>query len=521
MLQNLLNRLRNMLHSSEPIQQELVGIDVSHNYVRAIQLTKKNNQWSITKLASKTIQDIGDDPASKEREVIKLLKNIKLEQKFETNNAAVSIPVSSAIVQVLQIPYLEETELNAAVSNGSLWENSINLPGELSEYSIFWQVIKKTPEKNQMSLLFVASRIDEIEKHCDLIRSAGFEPLIVDVRCFALRNVLKTYSDIETPPLSIFLEISADENYAVFIYDNLPFIYDIFVSEEDKAALKQGGKLLTEELFNRIGSQLRTAVASFLKQSSVPGIEKIDFVSSLPNFDLILKGLKKEVVEFKLEGLNPLTHVRIPPQLEERVKTEKNISSLAVSTGLATRQLDIFGYFKFITAVSNINLLPNRQEVMEKQKQKAETSNVIKKAYWSSIGVTSFLSIIYLILLNMAPSANTINALQEKANTLEAQYSIDNTNYEALKYSAETLSRVNTKIIDISFLQALPKGAFIIELNQKKKDLSEISLKSTNPGLASSLIAEMAPRFKNVKLNGVEGSANDGFQISKITYKID
>ena len=121
----------------------------------------------------------------------------------------------------------------------------------------------------------------------------------------------------------------------------------------------------------------------------------------------------------------------------------------------------------------------------------------------------------------MAPSANTINALQEKANTLEAQYSIDNTNYEALKYSAETLSRVNTKIIDISFLQALPKGAFIIELNQKKKDLSEISLKSTNPGLASSLIAEMAPRFKNVKLNGVEGSANDGFQISKITYKID
>ena len=90
MLQNLLNRLRNMLHSSEPIQQELVGIDVSHNYVRAIQLTKKNNQWSITKLASKTIQDIGDDPASKEntfvqdgkRQVVATIKSL-LKHKAE------------------------------------------------------------------------------------------------------------------------------------------------------------------------------------------------------------------------------------------------------------------------------------------------------------------------------------------------------------------------------------------------------------------------------------------------------
>ena len=237
MIQNILNRLRNILHSSVPIQQELIGIDVSHNYVRVIQLSKKNNVWSIIKLASKSIQDIDDNPLEKEKEIVKLLKAIRLEQNFETNNAAVSIPVSSAIVQVLQIPFLEEVELNAAITNGSLWESSISLPGDLSEYSIFWQVIKKAPEKNQMSLLFVASRIDEIERHCNLIRSAGFDPLIVDVRCFALRNILRTYSNKEPPLLSSFLEISGNENYAVFINDGLPFIYDIFVSEEDKEGI--------------------------------------------------------------------------------------------------------------------------------------------------------------------------------------------------------------------------------------------------------------------------------------------
>jgi type IV pilus assembly protein PilN len=521
MIQNILNRLRNILHSSVPIQQELIGIDVSHNYVRVIQLSKKNNVWSIIKLASKSIQDIDDNPLEKEKEIVKLLKAIRLEQNFETNNAAVSIPVSSAIVQVLQIPFLEEVELNAAITNGSLWESSISLPGDLSEYSIFWQVIKKAPEKNQMSLLFVASRIDEIERHCNLIRSAGFDPLIVDVRCFALRNILRTYSNKEPPLLSSFLEISGNENYAVFINDGLPFIYDIFVSEEDKEALRQGGKSLTNEVFNRIGSQLRTAVASFLKQSSIPGIEKIDFVSSLPNFDLLYKGLKKEILEFKIENLNPLSQIRIPAHLQERINTEKNISSLAVSAGLATRQLDIFGYFKFITAVSNINLLPNRQEIIEKEKKKIEASAAIIKTSWVSMALASILALAYAILLSMAPSTSTINVLREKADALEAEYKKDNINYEALKYGVDSLTRINKKLIDISFLQALPRGAFIIELNQKKKDLSEISLKSTNPGLASSLILEMSSRFKNVKLNGVEGSANDGFQISKITYRID
>ena len=87
---------------------------------------------------------------------------------------------------------------------------------------------------------------------------------------------------------------------------------------------------------------------SFIKQSGAPGIEEIDFVSSLPNFDSILEGLKKEVLEFKIQGLSPFNQVRIPSQLEERIKSEKNITSLAVATGLATRQLDIFGYFKFL-----------------------------------------------------------------------------------------------------------------------------------------------------------------------------
>jgi Tfp pilus assembly PilM family ATPase len=133
--------------NKEQVQQDILGIDISHSYVRIIQLIKKKKQWSLLKVASKSLDETYESFEKKQEAIISLLKNIKLEQKFNTDNAAISLPVNSAIVQVLQIPFLGEEELNAAVANGSLWENSINLPGETSEYSIFWQTIKKDAEK--------------------------------------------------------------------------------------------------------------------------------------------------------------------------------------------------------------------------------------------------------------------------------------------------------------------------------------------------------------------------------------
>ena len=38
--------------------------------------------------------------------------------------------------------------------------------------------------------------------------------------------------------------------------------------------------------------------------------------------------------------------------------------------GLAFRKLDVFGYYKFVTAVKNINLLPNRDSMMKQKKLK-------------------------------------------------------------------------------------------------------------------------------------------------------
>lgn len=519
MLKFLLDKLRLSLHSSDPIEQEIVGIDLSHDYVRVVQLTKKEKLWTLSKIASKTLASTVSNEG-KEQEIVRLLKTIRLEQKFTTENAAISLPISSAIVQVIQIPYLEDAELTVAVENGSLWESSINLPGELSEYSIFWQVVKRSAEKNQLSILFVASRIDEIEKICDLVRKAGFDPLIVDVRCFALRNILKIYSDVESSELSVFLEISGHENYIVFIYDDLPFIYDIFVTENDALALVSGGQALSSEVYKRIASQIRTAVTSFINQSGAPGIEKISLVSSLSNFDLISEGLKKEIVEYRIQALNPLSHLNIPLQVKSRIESEKNASSLTVALGLATRRLDIFGYFKFVKAVANINLLPNREEIIKKEQAKSETKGQLNKLASVSSILALVVLLIYTYLVTSFPSQSEIDVLQANINTLQTDLNELKTQNDKYDHWITGVAKLNDKVLDITYLSEIPSGVYVIDLNQQRKDLSILTVKSNDQSLVSNVMLLLSKKYKNVKLMAVESNPEDFYQISKISYQV-
>ena len=68
---------------------------------------------------------------------------------------------------------------------------------------------------------------------------------------------------------------------AICMHDSLPFIYDIYVSDADTTALIEGGKGLNDELFDRLASQIRTSLTAFIKQSGVPGLDKVQVTSSL------------------------------------------------------------------------------------------------------------------------------------------------------------------------------------------------------------------------------------------------
>jgi len=520
MFKNLRNLLRKN-KDTEPVQQPIVGIDISHSFVRVVQLEKKKKVWSLLKVSSKVLADSYENEGKRNEAIVTQLKNIKLEQKIKFDEAAISLPVNSAIVQVVQIPYLEETELEEAAENGSLWDTAINLPGEFSEYSIFWQTIKKDREKNTLTILFVASRIDEIEKNCELVRSAGFDPLVVDVRCFALRNILKTLPENLNKPTQVFVEISGKENYAVCMHDGLPFIYDIYVTDEDAKSLTGGGEKIPKEVFVRVAEQIRTAMTSCLKQGGIPSLDEIQLSSSLPIIKKIVTQLKSELVEYKVELLDPFLHINIPSALKNTIGSEKNSSSFAVALGLATRQLDIFGYFKFVTAVSNINLLPNKKDREKKEKKKTETKSLIKSL--SKI-VTLLLALtisLYVFMTITMYSIDDTNVMRNKVVIEEKSLSEKTIQLTELKKWTQSSGLINSKLLNLSYTASFPKVIYVIEIVHQRNKPSLLVFKAKDPAVSGRVIKALSTEFKGVTLKEIKAPAsNEGLNTIFINFLI-
>ena len=66
---------------------------------------------------------------------------------------------------------MKDEELQKAIETNSLWENLVQLTDNLDDYSIFHQVINRNQKENTMDILFVASKLSDINSYTSIIKS--------------------------------------------------------------------------------------------------------------------------------------------------------------------------------------------------------------------------------------------------------------------------------------------------------------------------------------------------------------
>ena len=117
-------------------------------------------------------------------------------------------------------------------------------------------------------------------------------------------------------------------------------------------------------------SDWRTRPSDCFETKYEKRIRNLKVVSNLTNVDTYLETFRKSLTNTGFDLLDPLKEIKVPAQLEESVNYQ-NRSYFSTVIGLAFRKLDVFGYYKFVTAVKNINLLPDRKGMIKQKKMKA------------------------------------------------------------------------------------------------------------------------------------------------------
>ena len=381
--------------------EEIVGIDIAPEAVHVAQVNRdKNDKWILDKFSYRLLdkERIGDNLIESKdylaEEITLALANAKITSK----NVALSIPVTSAIIRVVTSPLMTEEELKKAIETDSLWENLVQLTDNLNDYSVFHQVINRNSKNNTMDILFVASKLSDINAFSSIIKKSNLNPVIMDVRCFTLKNAFDNIAiSAGTTQNSAIMEFGTEENYLMIIHNNIPIITDIFLRPQEKQSIKQADPSKENDesrnVIRRYAMQIKQAINDY-EAKYESKINSINVVSSLKNIKDLLPVFTKNLPNTRFKMFDPLMTISVPAYNKEKINHD-NVSVLTSVLGLAFRKLDVFGYYKFVTAVKNINLLPNRDTVRQQNKIKFLSGFALK-------GFAGAIAGIYLLLIGLS-----------------------------------------------------------------------------------------------------------------------
>ena len=469
--------IKNKLGKQAIQGEEIVGVELTPYEIRLAQLNNnKNNEWVLEKFFVHTIEGLPENASVLEHpdKIGDELKIALQKSKIETTNAAIAIPVTSAIIRVVTAPLMTDEELGKAIDTDSLWENLVQLTDNLNDYSIFHQVINRDKERNTMDILFVASKLSDINGYTSIIKKGGLNAVIIDVKCFALKSAVDQMNQIkgsiEESNLTAVLEFGLDENYVMILYENNPIITDIFIRSQDRTTLqKSDNQEEMDGLVRRYMTQVKQAIQDF-ETKYEKRIRNLKVVSNLPNVDSYLGSFRKNLANTGFYLFDPISEVKVPAQLSEGVKLA-NRSYLSTVIGLAFRKLDVFGYYKFVTAVKNINLLPNRDSMIAQKKAKIFSNFAFK-------GVVGVVGAIYIILFGLS------------------FWQISSLNKKLIDYD---------QIVSEHQLKTLEKAKFAKELGIINKSLELSGSIESNKKISFRILAQIASSVpKRVKFNSID-----------------
>ena len=265
----IVNAFLDLLSKYSRADEEILGVDMSPGFIRVARLKIKDNKWSVLNLIERSIEaDSNLSLIDQSNLYTDTLKDILEKEKIKTKNVAISIPVSNAIIKVIEMPSMTDNEIQSAIEYESLWENIVRISEDLSQYTIFHQIIKRHIKTNKMDLLFVASKVSDINAYNKIINNAGLETIIIDVKCFATRNAfdigMQENATKQDEAIAI-VEFGSVENYLLIVKDNAPHITDIFVKDSDTRDLERGS--FSDEDLKKLGTDHWDGVRNYQKVS--------------------------------------------------------------------------------------------------------------------------------------------------------------------------------------------------------------------------------------------------------------
>jgi type IV pilus assembly protein PilM len=167
----------------------IVGLDIGTSCVKVVQLKRNADQWNLVAMGISEIPNEMQENKNQDifkTTLVETLKKLFKENGIKTKRVVTSLSGDSVIIRYVKLPYMTAEELRGAIPR----EAEQYIPLNLDQVQLDHQILGETQEDGQRKLdvLLVAAKVDVVDQHLSLLKSAGLSPVIIDVDAFALEN---------------------------------------------------------------------------------------------------------------------------------------------------------------------------------------------------------------------------------------------------------------------------------------------------------------------------------------------
>ncbi|KKS98401.1 MAG: type IV pilus biogenesis protein PilM, type IV pilus assembly protein PilM [Candidatus Gottesmanbacteria bacterium GW2011_GWA2_43_14] len=267
----------------------LLGLDIGSHTIKAVQLSRSKNNVSLLSAGYILTPKVEIDMVGRTDEQImaKAINQLVSDMKVNSADVAASLPSYKVITQVIEIPEMNEKEIEQSIQ----WEAEQYIPLPLSKVKLDYSVIGKSESNSKLKIILVAAPITLIEKYMRIINLAGLNPVALETEIISsARSVVHS---LPTLPNLLLVSIGSNNTDIALIRNHLMIFTRTY---------PLGGNTLTRAISEELGFDF--AQAEEYKNTYGMDESKLEgkiYKIVTPFFNNIFTEMEKNIAYFKEE----------------------------------------------------------------------------------------------------------------------------------------------------------------------------------------------------------------------------
>ncbi|KPJ53845.1 hypothetical protein AMJ39_02840 [candidate division TA06 bacterium DG_24] len=338
-----------------------VGLDIGSSLIKVVDLETGGKGAMLHNYGIGALPpDVIVDGEVMDREVVvDTIKGLFASKGITKTAVATALSGRGVIVKKITMEKMREAEAREQIR----WEAEQHVPFDISDVSLDFQIVDTESAPDQMDVLLVAAKRENVTARVNLLQEAGLDTVLVDVAAFAIQNVYEANYGFEPGQLIALVNVGAETSGINFVKDGISFFTrDLSTAGGDCSqrlqkelgvGYEQATEILKGESLEAVGmDQLQPILRSFGEDLAV-GIERT--LPYLPSSDetrkmnrIVMSGggamipgladFLQERFEIPVEIIDPFQRIEYAPDLFGPQGPKSTGPIIAQAIGLAMRE---------------------------------------------------------------------------------------------------------------------------------------------------------------------------------------